>query len=202
MATRNKRKLAALNKENCEEHPRSKSAQNSDAPRSQEDYITQVSEEIEGRVTKKLSQEFSRTENRILGALARLDSFLMNPLLQGHSGTATETSRNVFSVNQGTSEDDSQSDPHPEAGTFDSQAMRNAGQELCCDKEATKCEKNSKKMNIWHENYYRSPKNDLYFHSNCRNGLVCRSADVTFYPLLVNFSSVNTKHTWKHQKVR
>ena len=133
MATRNKRKLAALNKENCEEHPRGKSAQNSDAPRSQEDYITQVSEEIEGRVTKKLSQEFRRTENRILGALARLDSFLMNPLLQGHSGTATETSRNVFSVNQGTSEDDSQSDPHPEAGTFDSQAMRNAGQKLCCD---------------------------------------------------------------------
>ena len=133
MATRNKRKLAALNKENFEEHPRSISAQNSDAPRSQEDYITQVSEEIEGRVTKKLSQEFSRTENRILGALARLDNFLMNPLLQGHSGTAPETSRNVFNVNQGTNEDDSQSDPHPEAGTFDSQAMRNAGQELCCD---------------------------------------------------------------------
>ena len=133
MATRNKRKLAGLNKENCEEHPRSNLAQNSTAPRSQEDYITQVSEEIEGRVTKKLSQEFSRTENRILGALARLDSFLMNPLLQGHSGTAAETSRNVFSVNQGTNEDDSQSDPHPKAGTFDSQAMRNAGQELCCD---------------------------------------------------------------------
>ena len=134
MATRNKRKLAALNKENCEEHPRSNLAQNSNAPRSQEDYITQVSEEIEGRVTKKLSQEFSRTKNRILGALARLDNFLMNPLLQGHSGTAPETSRNVFSVNQGTNEDDSQSNPHPEAGTFDCQTMRNAGQELCCDK--------------------------------------------------------------------
>ena len=52
MATRNKRKLAALNKENCEEHPRSNLAQNSNFPRSQEDYITQVSEEIEGRVTK------------------------------------------------------------------------------------------------------------------------------------------------------
>ena len=72
--------------------------------------------EIEGRVTKKLSQEFSRTENRILGALARLDDFLMNPLLQGHSGTTPETPRNVFSINQGTNEDDSQSDPHPEAG--------------------------------------------------------------------------------------
>ena len=87
MTTRNKRKLAALKKENCEEHPRSNLAQNSSAPRSQEDYITQVSEEIEGRVTKRLSKEFSRTENRILGALARLDDFLMNPLLPGHSGT-------------------------------------------------------------------------------------------------------------------
>ena len=120
MATRNKRKLAALNKENCEEHPRSNLAQNSTAPRSQEDYITQVSEEIEGRVTKKLSQEFSRTENRILGALARLDDFLMNPLLQGHSGITPETSRNVLSINQGTNEDDSQSDPHPEAGPLTS----------------------------------------------------------------------------------
>ena len=109
-----------MNKENCEEHPRSNLAQNSTAPRSQEDYITQVSEEIEGRVTKKFSQEFSRTESRILGALARLDDFLMNPLLQGHSGITPETSRNVFSVNQGTNEDDSQSDPHPEAGLLTS----------------------------------------------------------------------------------
>ena len=120
MAICNKRKLAALNNENCEEHPRSNLAQNSAAPRSQEDCITQVSEEIEGRVTKKLSQEFSKTENRILGALAKLDDFLMNPLLQGHSGTTPETSRNVFSVNQGTNEDDSQSDLHPAAGLLTS----------------------------------------------------------------------------------
>ena len=95
-------------------------AQNSKVARSQEDYITQVSEEIEGRVTKKLSQDFSRTENRLLGALARLDDFLMNPLLQGHSGTTPETSRNVFSINQGANEDDFQSDPHPEAGLLTS----------------------------------------------------------------------------------
>ena len=100
MATRNKRKLAALNKENCEEYPRSNLVQNSNVLRSMEDYITQVSEEIEGRVIKKLSQEISGTENRILGALARLDDFLMNPLLQGHSGTTPETSRNMFSINQ------------------------------------------------------------------------------------------------------
>ena len=120
MATRNKRKLAALNKENCEEHPRSNLVQNSNVARSQEDYITQVSEEIEGRVTKKLSREFSRTKNRILGALARLDDFLKNPLLQGHSGTTPETSRNMFSINQGTNEDDSQSNLHPEAGLLTS----------------------------------------------------------------------------------
>ena len=114
MTTRNKRKLAALNKENYEEHPRSNLAQNSSAPRSQEDYITQVSEEIEGRVTKKLSREFSRTENRILGALARLDDFLMNPLLPGRSGTTPEPSRNALNTSQGTNEDDSQKDPHPE----------------------------------------------------------------------------------------
>ena len=44
----------------------------------------------------------------------------MNPLLQGHSGTTPETSGNVFSINQGTNEDDSQSDPHPEAGLLTS----------------------------------------------------------------------------------
>ena len=129
MATPNKRKLAALNKENCKEHPRSNLAQNSNVPRSQEDYITQFSEEIEGRVTKKLLEAFSRTENLILGALARLDDFLLNPLLQGYSGTTPEMSRNAFSTNQGTNEDDPQSDPHPEAGIFGNQTMRNCGQE-------------------------------------------------------------------------
>ena len=125
----NKKKLAALNKENCEEHPRSNLAQNSNMYRSQEDHITQVFEEIEGRVTKKLSQDFRRTENRILDALARLDDFLMNPLIQGYKGTAPETSRNTFSTNQGTNEDDPQSDPHPEADIFHNQTAQNSGPE-------------------------------------------------------------------------
>ena len=121
--------LAALNKENCEEHPRSNLAQNSSAPRSQEDYITQVSEEIERRVTIRLSKEFSRTENRILGALARLDDFLMNPLLLGHSRTTPEPSRNALNTSQGTNEDDSQNDPRPEAGLFHGQITQNTGPE-------------------------------------------------------------------------
>ena len=129
MTTRNKRKLAALNKENCEENPRSNLAHNSGAPRSQEDYITQVSEEIEGRVTKRLSKEFSRTENRILGALARLGDFLMNPLLPVHSGTTPEPTRNISHNNQGTNEDVSQINPNPEAGLFHGQTTRNASPE-------------------------------------------------------------------------
>ena len=104
-------------------------AQNSSAPRSQEDNITQVSEEIEGRVTKRLSKEFSRTKNRILGALARLDDFLMNSLLPGYSGATPEPTRNALRNNQGTNEDDSQNDPHPEAGLFHGQTTRNTGPE-------------------------------------------------------------------------
>ena len=102
---------------------------NSNVPRSQEDYISQGSEEIERRITKKLSQKVNRTENRILGALARLDDFLTNPLIQGHSGTAPETSRNISSINQGTNEDDSQSKPHPEAGISNNQMTENSGPE-------------------------------------------------------------------------
>ena len=41
--------------EKREEHSRSNVAKNSNTFKSQEDYITQISEEIEGRVTKKLS---------------------------------------------------------------------------------------------------------------------------------------------------
>ena len=104
-------------------------AQKSSAPRSQEDYITQVAEEIEGRVRKRLSKELSRTENRILGALARLGNFLMNPLLPGCSGTIPEPSRNALNTSQGTNEDDSQNDPHPEAGLFHGQMAQNSGPE-------------------------------------------------------------------------
>ena len=108
MATlRNKRKLAALNKEKCEELFRRKLTQKSNVPRSQEDYIAQVSKEIVGRVTKKLSQEYSRTGNRILDILVCLDDFLMNPLIQDHSGTTPETYRDALSTSQGTNGDNS-----------------------------------------------------------------------------------------------
>ena len=37
-----------------------------------------------------------------------------------YSRATPETSRNMFSINQGTNEDDSQSSPHPEAGLLSS----------------------------------------------------------------------------------
>ena len=131
MATlRNKRKLAAVTRETQEEHPRNGQSRNTSVPRINEEYITRVSEEIKGRVTKKLSKEYSRTESRILGALSELDEFLLNQQIRTHSGTVPETFRNTNVDNQGTNEDESQSDPHPEAGLFRSQTTENSGPEV------------------------------------------------------------------------
>ena len=113
---RNKRKLAAVTRETQEEHPRNGQSRNTSVRRIKEEYIKQVFEEIEGIVTKKLSQEFSRTESRILGALSKLDEFLLNPQIRTHSGTVPGTFRNTKLENQETNEDDSQSNPHPDVG--------------------------------------------------------------------------------------
>ena len=64
-------------------------------------------------VTKKLTQEFSRTESRILGALYKLDEFLLNPQTQTLHGTIPGTSRNNDLENREPTGDHSQSDPHP-----------------------------------------------------------------------------------------
>ena len=58
------------------------------------EYNTQVSTEIEGRLTKKLSQDFSRTESRILFALSKLDEILLIPQAQTCSLAVPGTSRN------------------------------------------------------------------------------------------------------------
>ena len=127
---RNKRKLAAVTRETQEEYPRNGQSRNMSTPRINQEYITQVSEEIEGRVTKKLSQEYSRTESRILGALSKLDEFFLNQQVRTHSGTVPETFRNTNVDNQGTNEVDSQSDLHAEAGLFRIQTTQNSGPEV------------------------------------------------------------------------
>ena len=130
MATlRNKRKLADVTREIQDENPRNGQSRNTSVPRINEDYLTQLSEEIEGRITKKLSREFSRIESRISDALPKLDEVLSNQQIQTHSKTVPGTFRNTNVENQGTNEDDSQSDPHPEGGLFRSQTTQNSGPE-------------------------------------------------------------------------
>ena len=53
----------------------------------------------------------------------------MKPLLPGHSGNTTEPSRNALNTSQGTNENGSQNNPHPEAGLFDGQITQNSGPE-------------------------------------------------------------------------
>ena len=117
MATlRNKRKLAAVSRE-TPEGSRSSRGRNVLDPELTQDYISQVSEEIEGRVTKKLSKEFNKTESRILGALSKLDEFLLNPQVRTCS-VVQGASRNANSENRETHGDRSSNDPYPEGGNF------------------------------------------------------------------------------------
>ena len=118
MATlRNKRKLAVVSRE-TPEGSRSSREQNVLDPELTQEYISEVSEEIEGRVTKKLSKEFSKTESRILGALSKLDEFLLNPQVRTCSVAAHGTSRNSNSENRETHGDRSSNDPYPEVRYF------------------------------------------------------------------------------------
>ena len=114
MATlRNKRKLAAVSKE-TPKSTRSGRTQSILDPELTQDYISQVSQEIEGRVTKKLSKEFSRTESRILGAFSKLDEFFLNPQVRTCSVAVPGTSRSSNLENQRTNEDRPSDDPGPE----------------------------------------------------------------------------------------
>ena len=118
MATlRNKKKLAAVSRE-TPEGSRSSRGQNVLDPELTQDYISQVSEEIKGRVTKKLSKEFSKTESRILGALSKLDEFLLNPQVRACSVAVQGTSRNPTSGNRETHGDRSSDISYPDVGYF------------------------------------------------------------------------------------
>ena len=118
MATlRNKRKLAAVSRE-TPEGSRSSRGQNVLDPELTQDYISQVSEETEARVTKKLSKEFNKTESCILGSLSKLDEFLLNPQVRTCSVAVQGTSRNAYSENRETHGDRSLNDPYPAVGYF------------------------------------------------------------------------------------
>ena len=113
----NKCKLVAVARDNQERSPRNSRSQNSAVPSINEEYITQASEDIERSIVKKLSQEFSWTESQeshILGALSKLDEFLLKPQVRVQSGDVPETSRNMNVENQEPTEDHSLNNPRPE----------------------------------------------------------------------------------------
>ena len=114
MATlRNKRKLAAASRETREKTGNSES-QNTFDPGMAQEYISQISEEIEGRITQKLSREFSRMESCILGALSKLDEFLLNPQVRTYSVAVLGTSRIDNSEKREPTGDRSLGNPCPE----------------------------------------------------------------------------------------
>ena len=114
MATpRNKRKLPSVSGD-LQESARNGQSQNTSVPWMPEEYITQVLEEIEERVTQKLSQGFSRTDLRTLGALTKLDEKLLNQQVCNCSGTVPETSRDNNSGNREPTGDRSPNDPYAE----------------------------------------------------------------------------------------
>ena len=152
---RNKTKLAAVSRE-TPESTRSSRVQNALDPELTQDYISQVSEEIEGRVTKTLSKEFSRTESRILGALSKLDDFLLNPQVRTCSVAVPGTSRNNNSDNRETTGDRSSDDPCPEV-----------------------------RYSSHHSGQLNSPKAEVYPHSSQRfNDVICSQSIRNYYEFL------------------
>ena len=77
--------------------------------------ISDVSQEIERKVTKSCSKDFSRTESRFLGALSKLDEFLLNPQVRTCSVAVPGTYRNSDSGNREPTGDRSPNDRCPEA---------------------------------------------------------------------------------------
>ena len=130
MATlRSKRKLAVINRDKHEGSFKSNQSRNTIVPGTKEEIFSQVSEEIDGRVTKNLSQEISRKESRSLGALSKLGEFLLNPQVRVHSGSDPETSRKSYGENQETNDHRSQNHFHPEVGTSFTKSSQNSDPE-------------------------------------------------------------------------
>ena len=105
--------MGAVSRE-TQESPRNSLSQNTIIPGMTEEYMTKVLEEIEGRVTEKLSKKFSRTESRNLCALSKLDEFLLNPQVTTCSEIVPGTSRNSDLENWEPTRDRSQNDPYRE----------------------------------------------------------------------------------------
>ena len=91
-------------------------SRNTSVARVNEEYILQVSKEIEGRLSNELSHDLSRTESRISGALPKLEEILLNTQVLKRCGTIPGTVPNIDMGNQEPIEDRSHDHPHPDLG--------------------------------------------------------------------------------------
>ena len=114
---RNKRKLAAVSRGTPENTSNSQSQITLDPAMAQE-YLSQISEQIEGRVTKKLSKELSRRESRILQVLSKDVEFLLNPQVRTCCVAVPGTSRNNNSENREPTGDRSRRRSLPRSGVL------------------------------------------------------------------------------------
>ena len=88
MATlRVKSKLAPVNRESQEEHPRNNLLRDTNTHENNDEYITQISEEVQSRVTKKISKELSKGKRQKLGALSKLNEFFLRSQVRIQSGS-------------------------------------------------------------------------------------------------------------------
>ena len=78
---RSRRKLGANAKQNQQKQKSlgTTSHINTAAPHLNKENVTQKEAERKGSLPKKLNQDFQSTKSRILGALNKLDDFLLNP---------------------------------------------------------------------------------------------------------------------------
>ena len=102
-----KEKKVAMNMDSEKEHPRNNMSRDKTTPRINNEYIIYVFEEIEGIVSKNISQELSNSKNRILGAFSKLDNFLNSHVLV-QSGTIPRNSWHMSRQNQELDEDPSE----------------------------------------------------------------------------------------------
>ena len=69
---------------------------------------------MEGRLTEKLFQDFSKTESRTLGVLSKSDELLLNPKVRVQSGVVPRKSLNSVGDKQETNKGHSENDPRLE----------------------------------------------------------------------------------------
>ena len=186
----NKRKLAAVLRETPEKTRSSQSQNTLDTGMPQE-YNSQVSKENEGRVTRKLSKEFSRTESRILGALSKLDEFLQNPQVRTWSVAVPRTSRKNDSENREPTGDRPLGDPWPEA-VFSACHSSNV-----TDSEQVETSHNGRNMEENYDLYCRDiSKWKASFAVFALSGFQLKERFETFFPLKIP-AQIRTGSFWK-----